>query len=42
MADEMVDIADARRNDWSENFRRKQIAALHSRLSKLKPKKSHW
>jgi hypothetical protein len=42
MADEMVDIADARRNDWSENFRRQQIGALHWRLSKLKPKRYGW
>jgi hypothetical protein len=38
----MVDIADGRVNDCNpENFRRakRQIAALQSRLSKLKPKK---
>jgi hypothetical protein len=42
MADELVDIADGGANDCNpENFRQKkqQIAALQSRLSKLKPKK---
>jgi hypothetical protein len=52
MADEMVDITDGRaERDGSngetvrvldENFRRQQIAALHSRISKLKPKRYHW
>jgi hypothetical protein len=59
LADEMVDIADNRANDWieregpdgkkvrvsdDENFRRrkKQIGALHWRLSKLKPKRYGW
>ena len=39
LADEMVDIADGRAG--TENFRQKkqQIAALQSRLSKLKPKR---
>ena len=42
MADDIVDIADDQANDGNpENFRRKkrQIAALQSRLSKLKPKR---
>ena len=42
MVDEMVDIADGRAGDCNpENFRqaKQQIAALASRLSKLKPKK---
>jgi transposase-like protein len=51
LADEMVDIADGRAEcegsngqtiRVSENFRRQQIAALHSRISKLKPKRYHW
>jgi hypothetical protein len=45
MADEMVDIANGQASDCNpENFRRakRQIAALQSRLSKLKPKKYHW
>jgi hypothetical protein len=51
MADEMVDIADGRAEREgsngqtirvSENFRRQQIAALHSRISKLKPKRYGW
>jgi len=54
LADDMVDIADGRANDWieregtngktvrvfdPENCRRQQLAALHGRMSKLKPKK---
>ena len=42
MADEMVYIADHIPNDCNpERFRRakRQLAALHSRLSKLKPKR---
>jgi hypothetical protein len=42
MADDIVDIADDQANDGNpENFRlaKRQIAALASRLSKLKPKK---
>ena len=42
LADDLVDIADAQANDGNpENFRlaKRQIAALASRLSKLKPKK---
>jgi terminase small subunit-like protein len=56
VADDMIDIADGRTNDWierdgpdgekvcvsdDENFRRrkKQLGALHWRLSKLKPKR---
>jgi hypothetical protein len=51
MADEMVDIADGRAEREgsngqtirvSENFRRQEIAALHSRISKLKPKRYGW
>ena len=50
MADDMVDIADGRVNEREgpngktvsvfdpENFRRQQVAALHCRMSKLKPK----
>jgi hypothetical protein len=42
LADDLVDIADAQANDGNpENFRlaKRRIAALASRLSKLKPKK---
>ena len=42
LADDMVDIADGRAGDCNpENFRlaKRRIAALGSRLSKLKPKK---
>ena len=42
MVDEMVDIADGRAGDCNpENFRlaKRQIAALQSRISKLKPKR---
>jgi hypothetical protein len=59
LADDMVDIADGRANDWieregpdgkkvrvsdDENFRRrkKQVGALHWRLSKLRPKRYQW
>ena len=40
LADEMVDIADDRANDFRRAKR--QIAALQSRLSKLKPKIYRW
>ena len=42
LADDLVDIADAQANDGNpENFRlaKRRIAALASRLSKLKPKR---
>jgi hypothetical protein len=42
LADDMVDIADDQANDCNpENFRlaKRRMAALQSRLSKLKPKK---
>ena len=45
LADAMVYIADGTANDCNpENFRRakRQIAALQSRLSKLKPKRYRW
>ena len=39
MADDMVDIADGRSGDCNP---KRQIAALQSRLSKLKPKRYRW